>query len=266
MSWEDIESYAFGFFAVGVIYGGLYLLKRMLGKTWQSKPIQTAVAKASNIVNPPAVFPFPFVEIPGVEAAAAFERAKSEGKGIPLLIGGDANMRQGLADAMKFRKPSPEAYLRMATEKPNPFASKAKPQSEGVVSAHQPLAETPFLVTTNPLGATKPEDFKPIVTLAYIPAQSSAEIPAFLKLGGWNGIAEADVFVALLRKWQRDYGAELVAISMDAMDIRITRTPSSKTEAMALAREHKRFCPSEITVAEIADELMHLKWWHFWWD
>ncbi len=261
MDWKDIEAWAFGFFAVGVIYGGMYLIGRLFGKAKQTAPLQQVIKRTVAVVNPPAVFPFEYIEIPGTEAAAAFERAKTEGKGIPLLIGGGADMRQGLADMMKYRKPSAQDYLRMASEKPNPFASKAKPQAEGTVPTHGPLTEPPFLVRE------QPEGFKPIVTLAYIPAASSADIPAFLKLGGWNGIVEAEVFVALFRKWQRDYGAELVAISMDAMDIRITRTPDTKTEAMALAREHQKFChTNEATLAEIADGLMHIKWWHFYWD
>jgi Domain of unknown function (DUF4253) len=260
MDWKDIEAWAFGFFAVGVIYGGFYLLERLFAKAKQTKPVQQAIKQAAAVVNPPAVFPFEFIEIPGGEAVAAFERAKTEGKGIPLLIGGGALDRQGLADMMKYRKPSTQDYLRMATEKPNPFDSKAKPKVEGAVPLPGALDEPPFLVRAHPEG------FKSVVTLATIPAKSSADIPAFLKLGGWNGIAEAEVFVALLRKWQRDYGAELVAISMDAMDVRITRLPANKTEAMALAREHKRFCSSEITLAEMADELMHAKWWHFYWD
>jgi Domain of unknown function (DUF4253) len=88
-----------------------------------------------------------------------------------------------------------------------------------------------------------------------------------LKLGSWNAVPEAEVFVALLRKWRRDYGAELVALSTDTMDFRVTRRPTTQQEALVIAREHAKFCPStELTIAERAAELMQLDWWHFWWD
>ena len=103
----------------------------------------------------------------------------------------------------------------------------------------------PFDKERNPFSIhLHPEGFKPVVTIAYIPAQSSADIPAFLKLGSWNAVPDADVFVALLRKWQRDYGAELVALSSDTLDIRVTRRPATQQEALAARARACKFCPS----------------------
>jgi Domain of unknown function (DUF4253) len=118
----------------------------------------------------------------------------------------------------------------------------------------------PFLVKQHPAG------FKEVVTLAFIPAETSAEVPAYLQLGGWNAVPEADIMVALFRKWQRDYGAEIVAVSLDAIDVRVSRKPETREEALLLAREHRKFCNAGATLAETAAELMETDWWHFYWD
>jgi hypothetical protein len=239
-----------------------FLFRKAVG----SKPAQTiktskAVAAVANVVKPKPVFPFEFCEVAGESAMAAFEAAKIEGKGIPVIIGGGEGERMSLADMMQYRNLT-EYYLREADAKPDPYASKAKPRmpKDWVKAGPFPRDDHPFLVKNFNEG------FKPVVTLAYIPAASSAEIPAHLKLGSWNAVPDANVFVALLRKWQRDYGAELVALRVDCMDIRVTRKPATREEALSLAREHLKFCATGATIAEAAAELMETKWWHFYWD
>jgi hypothetical protein len=260
MNPENLESYIFGFFAAAVIYGAMELMPLLLRRLRTAKVGQAVGTRAAEIISPPATFAFDFVEVPGEDAATAFERAKREGQRVALLIAGGAQTRLALATMMQYRKPSTADYLRRAAALPNPYGSRFTLPATAEVPALSPMQEPPFLVRSQPDG------FKPVVTLAFFDAARAADIPAHLKLGGWNGIVEADVFVALLRKWQRDYGAELVAVSSDAMDVRVSRAPSTKSEAMALAREHKQFCPGEGTLKELAEDLMHLKWWHFYWD
>jgi hypothetical protein len=212
-------------------------------------------------IKPKPVFPFEFKEVSGEDAMVAFEASKTEGKGIPVLIGGGETERFGLADAMQYRK-STDHYLQKADANPDPYVSKSKPRMPKTWEPAGPFADDghPFLVKNHPVG------FKPVVTLAYIPAASAAEIPAYLKLDTWNAVPDADVFVALLRKWQRDYGAELVALRADCLDIRVARKPKTREEALILAREHLKFCDTGATLAEAAAELMATKWWHFYWD
>jgi Domain of unknown function (DUF4253) len=248
-----------------VMFGVIpFLFRKLIG----SKPGRTiktskAVAAVANVVKPKPVFAFEFREVAGEGAMAAFEAAKTEDKGIPVIIGGDEQMRQSLAEMMAYQKPTPEDYIQKANVTPDPYPSKSSPK----------LPKTwpkvgPFNTERNPSVIHQyPNGFKPIVTIAYIWAASSAEIPAHLKLGSWNALPEADVFVALLRKWQRDYGAELVALTTDVIELRVSRKPTTQLEALKLAREHAKFCPSnEVTIPERAAELMQLEWWHFWWD
>jgi hypothetical protein len=239
-----------------------FLFRKLVG----SKPARTikqskAATAVVNVIKPKPVFSFEFREVAGESAMTAFEAAKTEGKGVPVIIGGGEPDRQSLADMMQYRNLT-EFYLREADAKPDPYASKAKPRMPKEWVKAGPFVQDahPFLVKNHPEG------FKPIVTLAYIPAQTSADIPAFLKLGSWNAVPDANVFVALLRKWQRDYGAELVALRVDCMDVRVARKPATQEEALILAREHLKFCATGATIAETAAELMETDWWHFWWD
>jgi Domain of unknown function (DUF4253) len=264
---EDIWPYIVGFALVSVIYGTMfYMLPFLFRKALGSKPAQNiaktrVVAATSNIVKPKPVFSFEFREIEGQEAMAAFEAAKTEGKGIPVIIGGAEHYRQGIADSAQYRK-STQDSLRLAEANSDPYPFKSKPRMPRAWEHAGPYPDDghPFLVKEHPEG------FKPIVTLAYIPAASSADLPAHLRLGGWNAVPEAHIMVALFRKWQRDFGAEIVAISLDAIDVRVTRKPTTHEEALVLAREHLKFCATGATIAETAAELMETNWWHFYWD
>jgi Domain of unknown function (DUF4253) len=264
---EDIEAYAVGLVIVLAIYGVIFkFLPYVFSNFIPAKAASVAKGAASavqNAIKPKFVFPFETREVSGEEAMAAFESARTEGNGVPVIIGGDERMVQSLADMMSYRKSTPDEYLRKAEANPNPYSAKSSPKMPQIWPRVGPFdnERNPFSIHLHPEG------FKPIVTLAYIPAQSSADIPAYLKLGSWNAVPEAEVFVSLLRKWRRDYGAELVALSTDTMDIRVTRRPVTQQEALVIAREHAKFCPStEVTLAERAAELMQLDWWHFWWD
>jgi Domain of unknown function (DUF4253) len=268
MSFEkDIWPYIVGFGLVSIIYGTIfYVLPFLFRKIFGSKPVQNVakskvVAKAANIVNPKPVFSFEFREVSGENALAAFEAAKTEDKGRPILIGGGEHYRQGIADSAQYRKSAKES-LRLAAAKPDPYPFKVKPRLPKTWSPAGPFPDDghPFLVKEHLQG------FKPIITLAYIPAESAADLPAHLRLGGWNAVPEAHIMVALFRKWQRDYGAEIVAISLDAMDVRVTRKPATREEALVLAREHLKFCSTGATIAEAAAALMETSWWHFYWD
>jgi hypothetical protein len=264
---EDIEAYAVGLVIVLAIYAVMFkFLPYVFSKFIPTKVARFAEGAASSVQNaikPKFIFPFETREVNGEESMAAFEAARTEGKGVPVIIGGDELTVQSLADMMSYQKSTPDEYIRKAETNPNPYPAKSSPKLPKIWPRVGPFdnERNPFSIHLHPEG------FKPIVTIAYIPTQSSADIPAYLKLGSWNAVPEAEVFVALLRKWRREYGAELVALSTDTIDIRVTRRPTTRQEALAIAREHAKFCPStEVTLAERAAELMQLDWWHFWWD
>lgn len=264
---NDPWPFVVGLAIVGSIYFVMFtIVPWLFKKAIASKSVQhiaqsKIVTDAAHVVNVKPAFSFEFRELPGREAMAAFESAKAECKGIPVIIAGGEDYRQSLADSAQYQKTTKQS-LRLADRFPDPYQYRAKPPMPKKWEELSPFpTETdPFLVKDHQ------GNYRPVVTLAYIPAGSSAEIPAYLRLGGWNAVPEADIMVALFRKWQRDYGAEIVAVRMDAMDVHITRSPATREEALMLAREHLKFCDTGATLAEAAAELMATKRWHFYWD
>jgi hypothetical protein len=80
-----------------------------------------------------------------------------------------------------------------------------------------------------------------------------------------------EVHVATLRRWDRLYGAEVVGMLPDLMELQVARPPRSRTAALALAREHLAYCPDVVvqgtmTLEALAASLVNAPVWHFWWD
>jgi hypothetical protein len=79
--------------------------------------------------------------------------------------------------------------------------------------------------------------------------------------------------VAALRSWRDRFGVELVGLGDDSMNLRASRRPATKEEALALAREMNAWCPDLLdqlytprTYSTLAAALMANEWWYFWWD
>jgi Domain of unknown function (DUF4253) len=109
------------------------------------------------------------------------------------------------------------------------------------------------------------------VWIALIPADDWTAIPAYLNWGGWNANPAPEYHVAALRSWRDRYGAELVGMSGDVMNVRVSRRPETREEALELAREHYDYCDCPIyrgvgSVSNLAAALMAHNWWYFWWD
>lgn len=106
--------------------------------------------------------------------------------------------------------------------------------------------------------------------IAIIPTADWTEIPAYLNWRGRWPCPTYEYHVAALRSWRDRYGAELVGLDLQEMNLRIAWPPSSREEAFALAREQS--CYSEDIVrgagslAELAAILLVDRWWLFLWN
>jgi hypothetical protein len=237
-----------------------WVLPRFFGraKTVTAPITAPVVEKIKEVVKPK--FPFPSTAIPGEQAIDTFEAARLRGERGTVLFGWGRDQIPNLAQAMSYRKETPEQILTNAAANPEPFPARSRPKQPAQWPAAGPVKNErhPFLVSVHPSG------FKPEVLLVTTPASDDAEIFAYLKFGGWNGCPGPHIHVAVMRRWQRDYGAEFVAFSHDALDVRVRRRPQTQAEALALARAHLKYCPSnDTTIAEYAAELMETDWWHF---
>jgi hypothetical protein len=111
------------------------------------------------------------------------------------------------------------------------------------------------------------------VYIALVPTGDWTTIPAHFRWGGFEGCPAPEFHVAALRSWRDRFGAELVAMSSApvTLDLRVSRPPESREEALNLAREHYSYCSETAgegiwTLSNSAANLLAKPWWHFWWD
>jgi hypothetical protein len=137
------------------------------------------------------------------------------------------------------------------------------------------IGEWPADVTlsTGPSVAFEVTANKPLdkVHIALIPTDDWTTIPAHLQWGGWNACPHPEFHVAALRSWRDRFGAELVGLRRDTMDLRVARRPQTREAALELAREQYVYCNDIVDqgvggLSALAADLMADPWWFFWWD
>jgi uncharacterized protein DUF4253 len=107
------------------------------------------------------------------------------------------------------------------------------------------------------------------VTLALVPTRASWEVPAFFRWGDFNRCPGPAEHVAVLKRWHDQYGAEVVCLWRDAIELHVERLPRDRKEALKLAWEHLAYCDhitDAFTVEDLAKILMVSHVWSFWWD
>lgn len=139
-----------------------------------------------------------------------------------------------------------------------------------------PVGEWPKELPPPMNGLTVAEDSRqqaPLETviIVLVPTDDATTIPAHLRWGGWNANPPAEFHVAALRSWRDRFGAELIGLGPDVINLRVARRPKTREEAMALAREQYLYCNDIVdqgvgTLSRLAALLYTQDWWYFWWD
>ena len=238
-------------------------------------------------------FPFEHLQTDGLAALAEFERLKSAGKKFPIIVGIDDDVDQivsgwenGIApDAADILKKAdalgPDfditAYRKQEHEK---FVSamKAEGKGEDLEDEEYPSLESGIWpervdalaapTITNDILTGEPLKR---VHIAIIPAKSAADIPAYLGWGNWNSNPPAEVHVAMFRRWNAKYGAEIVGMTGDVLNFKVSKRPTSKEEAFTLAKEMYQYCADIVEqgtqdIETLAATLLVSDYWYFWWD
>ena len=107
--------------------------------------------------------------------------------------------------------------------------------------------------------------------LLLVPVTRPADVPRAL---GWMGPANYDFGGSdqstVLRSWEDRFGAVLVGMGFDVMQLVVAAPPTDPVQAELLAREHYAFCPDNIDqgVGSLEDyvPLVMGSEWYFWWD
>ena len=105
-----------------------------------------------------------------------------------------------------------------------------------------------------------------------IQAHQGYEVPGLLS---WSGAVNYDFdaahHVAVLRYWHERYGAELVTLTGDQIELLVARPPRDPATIAQLAVEMLGYCPDLDVlgtgmVAVLASEVVPRRSWSFWWD
>jgi hypothetical protein len=262
------------------------------GNAAQSAAQKQALAKRAEwSATALANFPFEIVETTGANALAQWEELKTAGRGVPVVVGHDlgnlllpfhpnrgmprrpASESIAAADAMKF----PDGLFALRRNE-NEMAKQSMRKHGLTLDLEEeeaPLGEWPTKVSPS-LGLSVARDIRtgvplPKVSIVLVPTNDPTTIPAHLCWGGWNACPSAAYHVAALRDWRDRYGAELVGLTFDTMEIRVKRKPATREEAMELARVLYAYCNDLIdqgvgSYRALAGSLMEEDWWFFWWD
>jgi hypothetical protein len=221
------------------------------------------------------------VEVPGVEALDAWQRLRDlvpETRRWPILAGDMEEVAQvfeQLGDGF-----DPAATL-TASEQIDPLRWAAELR-ESDPDLYDPPRDEPAL-REQVFRQTGPrrkitlhldvQQGRPVerVGLVLVPTERSWEAPAYLNYGGWNECPEPAVHVAFLRRWHELYGAEVVSIGPDVMEVSVSRPVTDREEAFALADEQFLYAYDIVaqgteTLDRLAAHLLQATVWYFWWD
>ncbi|WP_079198215.1 DUF4253 domain-containing protein [Streptomyces sp. CB03911] len=92
---------------------------------------------------------------------------------------------------------------------------------------------------------------------------------------GWSGPLnhENDMgrIASVLRSWEERFGAQVVVVGFDTIDLSVAAPPADLDEALLVAAEHLALCPDNIlqgvgTLSAYAEDLVKADSWTLWWD
>ena len=116
--------------------------------------------------------------------------------------------------------------------------------------------------------------FKDELHLGLIDARSGAEALVVLRWGGPTNYCSTPEIAAVVASWERRFGARVVRLEFDVLQLSVAAPPTTLDEALLIAAEHFAFCPDNIwqgevdveSIQEYAEKLVGQESWIFWWD
>lgn len=185
-----------------------------------------------------------------------------------INIGNSLDIEEWLVDVEAQRR---EEWKELGIEDENEiysFISKIDPVAlEEMINYEDCVPRREYTIFKDTL--TK-EPYKEVV-IALVPTTFSWEVPAFLKFGNWNDCPEPEVQVSVMKRWYELYGAEVVGISNDVVEMQVKNPPQDMATSLDLAKEQYIYCYDIVTqgvqtVQNLATTLLDSHIWYFWWD
>ncbi|WP_300526938.1 DUF4253 domain-containing protein [Maricaulis sp.] len=255
--------------------------RRLLG---QAPDHDTGSGRAALNAQLNDTFPYEVVAVPAHRAVKAQAKLNAQ-PGQSAVIAGDAEQFYRLIEVFgegfeDMRAQEPAALI-AAADGINPAKdvfARASGYEEGDYSAlleelRDDWPEGDIGNRVGPLILYNPSNNRLLeqVYIVIIPVDDVIDVPAHLFWGGWNDNHESPAHIAVLRDWRERYGAELVVMGPDIIELKVARRPQTQDEALALARAQLAYCPDIVlqgvgSIDALAATLMQSDWWYFWWD
>lgn len=272
-----------------LMFRGAAALALLPGCSRASEPLSRWRPEVAQLIGN---IPYERIEVPGSEALARWEALRLSRQDVwPVVVGGDDDLARMAEQVSEIDDRPVQAILAASAALEHPkslldFRAKEKADWREYLKAHPELGpeDEEYVaelgnwpaIPPDETGFTVAGDIRsgqpfPYVHILLLPTTRSWEVPAYLKWGGWNACPPAEIHAAAMRRWAADYGAEIVGITGDVINVRVKRRPTSRDEAVALAREQYAYCADIVDqgvedVATLAAGLMASDWWFFWWD
>ncbi|MCU0914498.1 MAG: DUF4253 domain-containing protein [Planctomycetes bacterium] len=226
--------------------------------------------------EPNIVLPYETLSVPGAEAVATCLRLRAEGAGriTPVILGAPKYLeplREGIVAGG-----SPQTLLdRTEGIDARSFLDTRLAKDEEYYRSVEIGAWPDNVRASQDLIGPTDSTMKPrllrTVVICNVPTPRSWEVPAYLFFGGWNECPNPEEHVALLRYWHEHYGADVITLLGDAIECTVSRPPSEREAALALAREQFVYSPDIVmqgtqTLSALAAALCGGTTWFFWWD
>lgn len=238
-------------------------------------------------------FPYPVLTVKGRDAYKEWQRLRAAGDGWPIIVGSDEDFDR-VAEQFSIDDPATYAGLEAG-----PFAGIRPREIDEIITTAASIQlpakfrelfeqeygddavapESGEWPPSDPMVIPKLAVVSDILTgrilnevhIVVVPTSDFTEAPAYLRWGNWNACPPPEVHVAALRRWRDQWGAELVGMTGDVLNLTVSRNPQSRQAALELARELYFYCPDIVDqgteyLEPLAASLMNSKWWFFWWD
>lgn len=218
--------------------------------------------------------PFEVRKVAGNQALEALADLQRGNEGYPVIVGG-ADSLESVSEMSKMDSDRTlEEILAQASEiNPQEWfveQEESEPEYYEIDEGDWPEADTPLdhltahqdAISGRPLGE---------VFIALVPTDTSWNVPAYLRIGGWNACPNTEEHVAIYKYWEEKYGARVACIADDVIEFQVARPPQTRAEAYELAKEHYIFCADIVqqgteSIEALASSLVKAPVWFFWWD
>jgi hypothetical protein len=174
------------------------------------------------------------------------------------------NLNEELESCLQKGYEEDAEYFRTLLNQPDEF--------QGIKRGDWPSGAEPSSPWGIAAGITHDRDMNSYeVTMALLPTPHSWQTAAILKFGGWNACPWPHEHTAILRHWEKRFGAQVVCLTNDTIECLVSRPPQTRSDALLLARDQYFYCDDIVlqgtrTLDALAAGLLKGEAWYFWWD